>query len=104
MGLCLAPQPAPPQQAANQKTATAARGTRPHACIECPALAYTCLQGDPIDALAEPPPLLDFARSRYGHATMLSERIGFLFEDVAATMSRAGSGEGGGGIAGPHMM
>lgn len=50
------------------------------------------LQTDPIDALAEPLPALDFVRSRYGCGFMLAERIGFLWEEVAATMTQANSG------------
>lgn len=56
---------------------------------------HVCLgvQARQVDALAEPLPTLDFARSRYGHAFMLAERLGFLYEDLAGTVDSADSGE-----------
>lgn len=58
-----------------------------------PVYAFMCTQGANINALSEPAPPLDFVRSRYGHGLLLAERVGFLWEEVAATQSKPCSRE-----------
>lgn len=67
----------------------------PPSCGPCLLLR---LQGEPTDALAEQPPRLDWAHSRYGRGMLLAERFGFYWADMAGS-SYVVQGPGGTGEA-----